>query len=172
MEPVNVVGAMIPTTSNCRIVPRIMASGSGSPLSSRAASKALVDRLIEGPEKTISIVADLDGMIVGHILLSELEGPERSLALGPLGVDPQWRQFHIGTELSRKAIDVAREEGWHSIFVLGDPRYYSRVGFSSELANSVKSPYQGPEFQALELVPGAVTAYHGEVIYPKAFEEV
>jgi predicted N-acetyltransferase YhbS len=43
------------------------------------AEARLVDRLIEGPEKTISMVADLDGMIVGHVLLTELHGPEKAL---------------------------------------------------------------------------------------------
>ena len=131
----------------------------------------LVDSLIDGPVPTISMVADLDGMIVGHILLSQLEGPEKSLALAPLGVDPEWRDFLIGTELTNRAIARAREEGWQSIFVLGDPVYYGRFGFKSELARHVKTPYPGPAFQALELAPGAVADYRGAVRYAGAFDE-
>jgi putative acetyltransferase len=133
------------------------------------AEAKLVDRLIEGPEKTISMVADLDGMIVGHILLTELAGPEKSLALAPLGVDPEWRDFLIGTELTNHAIAKARDEGWHSIFVLGDPVYYGRFGFKSGLAEHVGSPWPGPNFMALELLPGAVSDYRGAVTYPDAF---
>lgn len=138
----------------------------------REEEATLVDRLIDGPVPTISMVADLDGMIVGHILLSELEGPEKSLALAPLGVDPEWRDFLIGTELTNRAIARARDEGWHSIFVLGDPVYYGRFGFTSELARHVKSPFHGPAFQALELVPGAVAGYRGAVKYAGAFDAV
>ena len=134
------------------------------------AEAELVDRLIEGPEKTISMVADLDGMIVGHILLTELQGPEKALALAPLGVDPDWRDFLIGTELTNHALAKAREDGWRSVFVLGDPVYYGRFGFKAELTRHVKTPWPGPAFQALELVPGALADFRGAVVYPKAFE--
>jgi putative acetyltransferase len=130
----------------------------------------LVDRLIEGSIPTISMVADLDGMIVGHVLLSEIEGPDRALALAPLGVDPEWRDFLIGTELTNRAIARARADGWHSIFVLGDPVYYGRFGFKADLARHVKTPWPGPAFQALELVAGAVGDYRGAVRYPDAFD--
>jgi len=131
----------------------------------------LVDRLLEGPDATISMVADLDGMIVGHVLLTELQGPEKALALAPLGVDPDWRDFLIGTELTNHALTEARQRGWHSVFVVGDPVYYGRFGFKAELARHVKTPYPGPHFMALELVPDALKKYRGAVRYPKAFEE-
>lgn len=135
------------------------------------AEAKLVDRLIEGPESTISMVADLDGMIVGHILLTELKGPEKALALAPLGVDPEWRDFLIGTELTNHAIAKARQDGWRSVFVVGDPIYYGRFGFKADLARHVETPYPGPAFQALELVPGSVAGYRGAVRYPDAFED-
>ena len=136
------------------------------------AEAELVDRLIDGPVATISMVADLDGMIVGHILLSQLEGPQRALALAPLAVDPEWRDFLIGTELANRALARARAEGWQSVFVLGDPVYYGRFGFRSDLAEHVKAPWSGPAFQSLELVSGAVSDYRGTVRYADAFEAV
>lgn len=132
----------------------------------------LAAKLIEGAIATISMVADLDGMIVGHILLSELGGPHRALALAPLAVDPEWRDFLIGTELTNRALAAAREEGWHSVFVLGDPVYYGRFGFRSDLAEHVDTPWPGPAFQALELVDGAIANYRGAVSYPDMFETV
>jgi putative acetyltransferase len=136
------------------------------------AEAELVNRLLDGPETTISMVADLDGMIVGHILLTELKGPEKSLALAPLGVDPEWRDFLIGTELTNRAIARARDDGWRSIYVVGDPVYYGRFGFKSGLAEHVKTPYPGMAFQALELEPGSVSDYRGAVEYPEAFTAV
>lgn len=138
----------------------------------REAEAELVDRLIEGPVETISMVAELDGMIVGHVLLSRLGGPDKALALAPLGVDPEWRDFLIGTELTNRAIDKARQDGWHAVFVLGDPVYYGRFGFKSELASHVETPWPGPAFQALELVPDAVAKYRGAVRYAHEFETV
>lgn len=132
----------------------------------------LVDRLIESTVPTISMVADLDGMIVGHILLSQLQGPERSLALAPLGVDPEWRDFLIGTELTNRALARARKDSWRSVFVVGDPVYYGRFGFKADLAAHVETPYPGPSFQALELEPEAVSGYRGAVRYAEMFETV
>lgn len=134
------------------------------------AEARLVDSLIDGPVPTISMVADLDGMIVGHILLSQLEGPEKSLALAPLGVDPEWRDFLIGTELTNRALDKARGDGWQSVFVVGDPVYYGRFGFKADLASDIESPWPGPHFMALELVRGSLENYRGAVRYPEMFK--
>lgn len=132
----------------------------------------LVDRLVESSVPTISMVADLDGMVVGHILLSELGGPDKALALAPLAVDPEWRDFLIGTELTNRALASARADGWKSVFVVGDPVYYGRFGFRADLAAHVETPYPGPNFQALELVEGAVSDYRGAVRYADFFEAV
>jgi putative acetyltransferase len=132
----------------------------------------LVDRLVESPVETISMIAELDGRIVGHVLLSEIDGPKRSLVLAPLGVDPDWRDFLIGTELTRRAIAQARGDGWLSVFVLGDPVYYGRFGFKSEMADPVECAWQGPNFMALELVPGGLARFKGKLRYPDAFDSV
>lgn len=136
------------------------------------AEARLVDSLLDGPEKTISVVADLDGMIVGHVLLTQLQGPEKALGLAPLGVDPEWRDFLIGTELTNHALATARAQGWQSVFVVGDPVYYGRFGFKAELARHIGSPWAGPHSMALELVPGSLRGYEGEVVYPPAFATV
>ncbi|TCD13797.1 GNAT family N-acetyltransferase [Oricola cellulosilytica] len=130
----------------------------------------LVEKLLADETETLSMVAELDGRIIGHVLLSAVGGPERSLALAPLGVDPDWRDFLIGTELTRTAITAARERGWLSVFVLGDPVYYGRFGFTSALADCVTSPWQGPHLMALELVPGGLFGYRGPLRYPEAFD--
>ena len=96
----------------------------------------LVERLLDAPVETISMIAELDGMIIGHVLLSELGGPERTLALAPMAADPQWQGFGIGTALARHAIEQAAAQGWHAIFVVGDPQYYERFGFRASLAES------------------------------------
>ena len=128
--------------------------------------------LIEGGVQTVDLVAKLDGVVVGHVVLSELDGPERSLGLGPLAVDPNWRDFKIGTELVRRALEMARRDGWKSAFVLGDPVYYGRFGFTRELAEPVICAYQGPYLQALELAPDGLAGYDGKMSYPQQFHAV
>ena len=121
------------------------------------------------PLKTIDLVAELDGRIMGHVLLTELEGPDRALALAPVAVHPDWRDLQIGTELIRRALDMARQRGWRSVFVLGDTVFYGRFGFRSDLADCVDCPFQGPNFMALELEPGALFGYAGKLVYPAPF---
>ena len=138
----------------------------------RATEAELTQQLIEGHEETLDLCAIIDGAVVGHCLLTELMGPEKSMALAPLSVDPKWRDYQIGTELVRQILSNAREAGWKSVFVLGDPDYYGRFGFKSTLADDVKSPYQSYAFQALELMPGSLTGYKGALTYPPAFNLV
>lgn len=52
---------------------------------------------------------------------------------------------------------------------MGHPAYYPRFGFSASLAERPKSPFSGPAFMALELVPGALAGMRGEVRYPPPF---
>lgn len=128
--------------------------------------------LLESDVQTVDLVARLDSMVVGHVVLSELIGPDRALGLGPLGVDPNWRDFKIGTELVRRTLELARRQGWRSVFVLGDPAYYRRFGFTRALAEPVRCAYQGPHLQALELSPGGIDGYDGPLAYPPQFHDV
>ena len=128
--------------------------------------------LIAAPIDTISIVAEHVGGIVGHVLLSRVEGPERALALAPLSVDPDWQEMQIGTQLVRTALGVARENGWRSAFVLGAPDYYCRFGFRSALADAAEVPWQGPHFLAIELERGALAGWSGPLVYAPPFMDL
>ena len=55
------------------------------------------------------------------------------------------------------------------MLVLGHPEFYTRFGFSAKLAEPLRSPFTGPAFMALELVPGALAGVNGEVCYPSPF---
>ena len=121
--------------------------------------------------ETHYLVAELDAAIIGHFLLSQTAvGPDRSLVLGPLAVDPSWRDFQIGTELVRRVLADARIVGWKSVFVLGEPDYYRRFGFKRSLAENIKCAYNlGTAFQALELETGCLKGTSCVLEYPAAF---
>ena len=135
----------------------------------RDAEPQLVDALLADDATTLDMCARVDGALVGHVLLTELQGPQKALALAPISVDPDWRDFLIGTELIRRALDMARQRGWRVVFVLGDPVFYGRFGFRSDLADCANCPFQGPNLLALELVPGALFGYTGKLVYPEPF---
>lgn len=117
----------------------------------RPAEADLVEALTADGHAALSLVADLRGIVVGHVLLSRLLSPDRALALGPLAVLPSHQRLGIGSTLVETAIDLARNRGDAAILVLGDPAYYTRFGFSLAAARPFPSPYSGEHFMALLL---------------------
>jgi putative acetyltransferase len=134
----------------------------------------LVARLRDDNLVVVSLVAEADAQIIGHIVLSALETQVdgrsiRAVALAPVAVRPDRQRGGIGSRLVTTAIERARQLGVEAIIVLGHPSYYPRFGFSAELARKLASPFAGPAFMALELAPGALAGEQGSVIYPRAF---
>lgn len=121
----------------------------------------LVAALLSGGYGRISLVAEAEGQIVGHVLLTELQldappllasSPAvRALALAPLAVSPAHQRQGIGSALVRAALDEAREHGWRLVFVLGDPEYYGRFGFTAEQAAPFHCVYACAAFMAIAL---------------------
>lgn len=138
-------------------------------LSNNSGDNGLAEALLAAPENTLSFVAEFEGAVVGHVLLTAVAGPEKALALAPLAILPDWRDMQIGTELVRHSLHVAREEGWMSVFVYGQPDYYCRFGFKSRTADAADTFLQGPRFLALELTRGALAGWSGPLQYPEAF---
>jgi putative acetyltransferase len=117
-----------------------------------------------------ALIAEIAGEVCGHIVMSRLQSPPDGLALAPVAVAPTRHGQGIGSALILKAIDLARAYSAGTIFVLGDPAYYRRFGFSTEVAEPFQSPYAGPYFMALRLAEQA--ALSGIVTYPVAFDSL
>lgn len=131
----------------------------------------LVDALRASGDGVISLVAEVDGAAVGHILFSRLQSPERCLALAPVAVAPDRQGQGIGGALIHAGIDRARAGGWRGIFVLGEPEYYTRFGFSVATAAPFETDYPRGYFMALELAEGSL-GVGGAVDYAAAFQEL
>ncbi|MBC8270372.1 MAG: N-acetyltransferase [Rhodospirillaceae bacterium] len=129
----------------------------------------LVDALRQSGDTALSLVAEEDGEITGHILFSILQAPEGYLALAPVCVTPTRQNKGIGSELIIEGLAKAKHDGWQGVFVLGEPNYYQRFGFSVEMADRFETPYPKPYFMALELVPDALAQRSGEIIYAAPF---
>lgn len=141
-------------------------------LSYHGASNGLSESLLEAPDRTLSFVADISGRVIGHVLLTRIEGPDRALALAPLAILPEWRDMQIGTSLVRYALADARDNGWQAVFAYGQPDYYCRFGFKSHLADPADTPFQGPRFLALELAPGALSGWSGPLNFPAGYRAI
>jgi putative acetyltransferase len=139
-----------------------------------AAEADLVEALTRDRDAVVSLVAEREGAVVGHVLLSRMRvsGDGRAVGLGPVGVVPGFQGGGIGGGLIEAALGIARATGEEVVFVLGEPDYYERFGFSAEAAAPFASPYAGPYFMALALRPGFALPAAGEAAYARAFSDL
>jgi len=125
--------------------------------------------------RELSLVAELGGRIVGHLLLTRVplrkSGSEiHVLALGPMSVVPSQSHRGIGSELIEAAKRLAREKGYGSIVVMGHPEYYKRFGFVQAKDRQVSCNLPAPE-EALTVfeVESGNLAGGGHAEYPEPF---
>jgi putative acetyltransferase len=94
----------------------------------------IVDALRADCEDRLSLVAEEDGGIVGHILFTPVDigtadGPLRGYGLAPMAVRTAWQRRGIGSALIAEGTRRMREAGAPFVFVIGHPEYYPRFGF-------------------------------------------
>ncbi len=137
---------------------------------------ALLGPLLDETPGVLSLVAEEAGRIAGHAAFTpcRLETGEGAFALlGPLAVAPDRQRAGIGSLLVRQGLARLAGEGVTHVFVLGDPAYYGRFGFTEE--RGVKPPYPLPEdwrpaWQALAVTPGRAPP-SGTLVLPPAWME-
>lgn len=137
------------------------------------AESGLVRSLLENGDVVLSLVAEHKGKIIGSAVYSRLliDGNNRgATALAPLGILPDWQVKGIGSALIGDSHARLAGLGESLVFVLGDPDYYRRFGFSAEGARSFRTPYDGPYLMTLEL--GKDAPKNGVVTYAKAFSDL
>jgi putative acetyltransferase len=132
----------------------------------------LVDRLREDGSAVLSLIAVLDRQIIGHAMFSRMQEPRGSLGLGPVAVLSAHRRRGVAAGLIREGLSRAKADGWAAVFVLGDPAYYGRFGFSPALAAGFGSPYAGPHLMGLELQADSLKVRTGSLRYPQAFADL
>lgn len=135
----------------------------------------LTARLRGAGDAVVEVVCERDGAIVAHALFSRLDytvadKPVPAAALAPVSVAPDTQRTGLGAAVVGFGLDLCRAGRTAAVFVLGDPAYYARFGFSAEEARTVASPYAGKHFMGLALKPLALSA-PGVVRYPAAFGE-
>ncbi len=128
--------------------------------------------------RELSLVAELNGRIVGHVLLTRVplrkDGEEKIvLALGPMSVVPSQSHRGIGSELIKASVELAREKGYGAIIVVGHPEYYRRFGFlpAKDIKVTCNLPAPADALTGMEIVE-ANLAGGGHVEYPEPFIEL
>ena len=125
----------------------------------------------------ISLVASLEDEIAGHICFSRVsvEGSASDgivLALAPLAVLPQHQRRGIGSMLVQQGLQECKRRNVDAVFVVGDPRYYSRFGFRSTGEIDVRCEFDVPAdaFKMIEFRRGCLS--RGVLRYSEPFHHV
>jgi putative acetyltransferase len=125
----------------------------------------IVRALRETGRLEISLVADANGEVVGHVAVSPVAisgGAPGWFGLGPVSVMPEHQGHGIGSRLVRDAVHRLRNRGAAGCVVVGEPAYYERFGFRSA-PNLVYPDVPSEHFLALPFgstVPRGIVSYH------------
>lgn len=128
----------------------------------------VIARLRAAGALSVSLVADLEGVVVGHVAFSPAvahDGSSPWFALGPVSVAPALHGRHIGSALINSGLTALEAQGALGCMLLGDAGYYARFGFKPAPDNA---PSTVPaEHFMLRL--GSNPAPHGPLDYHPAF---
>jgi predicted N-acetyltransferase YhbS len=124
----------------------------------------------------LSLVAELDGQVVGHIMLTKMtirndNNGYPTLGLAPVSVLPAFQCQGIGSSLIMEAHRIAGDMGYKSVVLIGHPAYYPRFGYRVAGNYGIRFPFEAPDecCMVAELVQGALEGVSGLVEHPKEF---
>ena len=135
----------------------------------------LVEALRNADVELISLVAEENGEVIGHILFSPvILGDLRIMGLAPMAVLPDRQNKGVGTKLVKAGLQDCEKAGYEAVVVLGHAGYYPRFGFVPSVNFGIKSEYDVPPevFMVKELREGALKGAAGTVKYHPAFNQV
>lgn len=119
----------------------------------------------------LSLVAEEEGEIVGHILFTKGKvGSQKILALAPLAILPEYQRQGIGGQLIEEGHRIGKALGYPFSIVLGSEVYYPRFGYSPAIEFGVHVPEGIPSMNFMGLsLDGKPIKLEGPMIYAKEF---
>ncbi len=129
----------------------------------------IVNALRAANALTISLVAEVDGRVVGHIAFSPVavsDGTRGWYGLGPVSVLPEQQRQGIGSALINEGLSSLRRLGAGGCALVGDPGYYARFGFR----NSPRLVYEGIPQEYFQVLPFAGEFPQGVVVFHEGFQ--
>ena len=123
---------------------------------------------------TLSLVAEWDNQIVGHVLFTEIMvGDGILLALAPVAVIPEMQGKGVGSKLILEGHRLAKKMGYLGCVVLGHHKYYPRFGYQKASVFSIVAPFEVSDecFMAIAFEDNALRTISGVVEYAKEFFE-
>lgn len=145
----------------------------------RSEEAELVEKLRSVADPQISLVAELNGQVVGHIFFSPVaisDGASSFVALGlaPMAVLPELQNQGVGSLLVKSGLDAVRRIEQNLVVVLGHPEFYPRFGFEIASRKGLHCEFPAPDeaFMVIELDPNALRGRTGIVKYLPEFSAV
>lgn len=135
----------------------------------------IVDTLRSEVRDAISLVAEDDGQLIGHIMFSPVDidgAPDlRAMALAPMAVIPERQRLGIGGALVRAGLQECWRAGAEAVFLVGHPSYYPRFGFSPASRCGFQCEFDVPDeaFMVAELIPNVLAGRSGTVRFHEVF---
>ena len=133
------------------------------------AEQYIIAALRRAGKLSVSLLAEADGRLIGHIAISPVSISDSTpgwFGLGPISVLPQYQRQGIGSRLMREALRILSKRRASGCVVLGEPEYYGRFGFRAD-PDLVLPGIPAEYFQAL---PFGSSRPRGTVTYHAAFE--
>jgi putative acetyltransferase len=145
----------------------------------RKVEAEMIDKLRRRGVMPISLVAEQNGEVVGHIQFNPVEVKSGSssfsiMTLGSMAVITALQKKGIGSELVNAGLDECRRIGHHVVVVLGHPTYYPRFGFVPARGKGIECEFvEAPDdaWMIVELKPGALAGRTGTAYFPREYRE-
>ena len=143
----------------------------------RPEEAGLVEALRGSCDELLSLIAECDGEVVGHVLFTPVaietaRGAVRGMGLAPMAVLPERQRQGIGSALVRHGLAALRDRSCPFVIVLGHAAYYPRFGFEPASGYGIRSQWEGVPADALMILvldEGAMDGVSGIARYRDEF---
>lgn len=135
---------------------------------SRQTEQFIIHSLRNADALSLSLVAEIDGKLVGHIAFSPVtisDGTTDWYGVGPLSVLPEFQRQGIGKALVHEGISCLKAMGGRGCALVGDPGYYQRFGFR----NCPDLIFEGIPQEFFMILPFDETVPQGTILFHEGF---
>ena len=128
----------------------------------------IIGALRKAEALTLSLVAEIDGRVVGHVAFSPViisDGTKDWYGLGPVSVSPDYQKQGIGKSLVNEGLSLLKNMGGKGCALVGDPNYYKRFGFR----NYPELIHDGVPQEVFLALPFSEKVPQGTIVFHEGF---
>jgi len=157
------------TTSDIEAITQVTIAAFKTLTISNHTEQFIIKALRAAGALTISLVAEIDGCVIGHVAFSPViisDGATGWYGLGPVSVLPDYQKQGIGKALINKGLSLLKDMGGEGCALVGDPNYYKRFGFK----NYPELIHEGIPQEVFLVLPFTEKIPKGIVVFHEGFK--